>query len=57
MALMPSPAASANGKFATTPMAMVMMPAMSAVPAEMATTSAPVRPNPEPRMLAFRKTM
>ena len=57
--LMPRPAARASGKLPTTPMAMVMMPATRAVPADRATAvnAASASPNPPVRMIGFRKMM
>ncbi len=57
--LMPRPAARASGKLPTAPIAMVMMPATRAVPADRATAvnAASLSPNPPVRMIGFRKMM
>ncbi len=59
--LMPRPAASAIGTFATTPMRIVMSPATSAVPAARAGTDATAASDPGPnmfeRMLGFTSRM
>jgi hypothetical protein len=65
-AFRPSPAASASGKFATTPMRIDMTPATSAVAAAIAARSPPSAPPPRnwpvpsgtvPRISGFSTTM
>ena len=59
MPLIPRPAASASGKLPIAPIAIVMIPAMSAVPAEIATAvnAGSASPKPAIRISGFRKMM